>query len=45
MKRAQALERGASLAQLDGLADQVYEIDLLLDFSGYANGRGGPPGL
>jgi hypothetical protein len=45
VKRAQALERGARLAQLDGLADQVYEIDLLLDLSGYAYGRGGPPGL
>ncbi len=33
------------LAELDGLADQVYEIDLLLDLCGYADGRDEPPGL
>jgi hypothetical protein len=41
MKRAEALEARASLAQLDGLADQIDEIELLLDFRGDANrGRG-----
>jgi hypothetical protein len=37
VKRAQALEARASLAQLDGLADQVDEIELPLDFRGDAD--------
>ncbi len=41
MERAQALEARTSLAQLDGLADQIDKIELLLDFSGNANGRRG----
>ncbi|MGI8928746.1 MAG: hypothetical protein ACR2H0_04685 [Candidatus Limnocylindrales bacterium] len=43
MERAQALERGASLPKLNGLADEIDEIDLLFDLCGYANGRGRPP--
>ena len=37
VERAQALEGGAGLAQLNGLADQVDEVDLLLDFCGCAD--------
>jgi hypothetical protein len=41
---AQALEARARLAQLNGLADQVDEVDLLLDLSGDAYRRDEPPG-
>jgi hypothetical protein len=41
MERAQALIARASLAQLDRLADQIDEVELLLDLSGYANRRRG----
>ena len=37
VERAQALVRGARLAQLHGLADQIDEVDLLLDFCGGAD--------
>jgi hypothetical protein len=43
MERAQALEARASLAQSNRLADQVGQIDLLLDFRGNANRRGATP--
>ena len=43
MERAQPLEARASFAQLDGLADQVDQVDLLLDLSGDAYRRDGPP--
>jgi hypothetical protein len=38
---AQALVARSSLAQLDGLADQIDEVELLFDFSGDANRRRG----
>jgi len=34
MERAQALERGARLAQLDALADQLDQVELLLYLCG-----------
>jgi hypothetical protein len=34
VERAQALERGARLAQLNALPDQLDEIELLFDFCG-----------
>jgi hypothetical protein len=40
VERAQALERSARLAQLDALADQLDQIELLFDFCGDSNGRG-----
>jgi hypothetical protein len=40
---AQALERGAGLAQADALADQLGQVELLFDLCCYANGRGESP--
>jgi hypothetical protein len=37
MERAQALERGASLAQLDRLADELDQAELLLYLCGSAD--------
>jgi hypothetical protein len=37
VERAQALERRAGLAQADALADQLGQIQFLLDFSCYAD--------
>ena len=37
VERAQSLVRRARLAQLDGLADQLNKVDLLLDFCGCAD--------
>ena len=41
MERAEALEGRAGFPQLDGLADEVDEVQLLLDLRGCADGRGG----
>jgi hypothetical protein len=37
VERAQALERQASLPELDALADQLDQVELLLYLSGNAN--------
>jgi hypothetical protein len=41
MERAEALVARPRLAQLNALADQIDEIELLLDFSGDADRRRG----
>jgi len=40
MERAEALEGRAGLAQLDGFADEVDEVQLLLDLGRCGDGRG-----
>jgi hypothetical protein len=40
MEGAEALVGGAGLAELDGLTDELDEIELLLDLGGGADGRG-----
>jgi hypothetical protein len=37
VERTQTLVRGARLAQLHGLADEIDKVDLLLDFCGSAD--------
>jgi hypothetical protein len=43
MERAEPLERGARLLQLDRLADDVDDGELVLDLCCDACGRGAPP--